>query len=228
MVEMQVVCQVVSRVLYRIVMRVLIGLLLLIPVAGAQTIEASLLAQPPLSAKEKLEVRMRRIASPMTQLGALTGAAINQWRDEPSEWGQGWDAYATRVGSAEGIAVSYNAIGATSDLLFHLDPRYRRMPNGRVKARIWNAISQEFVAYKDSGGRMINVSTLAGSYGAGFIANTWEPADHSKASDAFVRGTLSIATHTGGNVAREFLPDLLRHFRHSPKSPARSAASNQP
>jgi hypothetical protein len=208
-------------------MRVLtIAVLLFAPAAGAQPIEANHPAQP-LSAKEKLEIRMRKIVSPMTQLGVLTGSAINQWRDEPSEWGQGWDGYATRVGSAEGIAVSYNAVAATSDMLFHLDPRYRRMPNAGVKARIWNAISQEFLAYKDSGGRTINVSTLAGSYGAGFIANTWEPPDHSKASDAIVRGTLSIASHTGGNVAREFLPDLFRRLRHSRKAQGSAAGTTQ-
>jgi hypothetical protein len=209
-------------------MRVVIAVLVFIPTMSAQVIETTLSPALPLTAKEKLELRIRRVASPMTQLGVLTGSAINQWRDEPSEWGQGWDAYGTRVGSAEGIAVSYNAIGAASDLALHLDSRYRRMPKGTVKARIWNAISQEFLAYKDSGGRTINVSTLAGSYGAGFIANTWEPADHSKASDAFVRGTLSIATHTGGNVAREFLPDFIHRFRHSPKTKTTSPASNKP
>lgn len=205
-------------------MRVLLAALVFTPLVSAQIIATAAQPARPLTAKEKLELRLRRIVSPMTQLGVLTGSAINQWRDEPSEWGQGWDAYGTRVASAEGVALSYSTIGAASDMALHLDPRYRRMPNGTVKARIWNAISQEFLAYKDSGGRMINVSTLAGSYGAGFIANAWEPADHAKASDAFVRGTLSIATHTGGNVAREFLPDLIHHFRHSGKAQGNAGA----
>jgi hypothetical protein len=198
-------------------MRVLtIAVLLFAAVVDAQTVETNQPAQP-LSAKAKLEYRLRKIASPMTQFGAFTGAALNQWRDEPGEWGQGWDSYATRVGSAEGVSVAYNGVGAVSDLVLRLDPRYRRMPEAKVQARIWNAISQEFLAYRDSGGRMINVSTLGGSYGAGFIANSWEPPAHSKVSDALIRGTLSIATHTGGNVAREFLPDLFHLLRHSGK-----------
>ncbi|HVY91681.1 MAG TPA: hypothetical protein VHA14_02990 [Bryobacteraceae bacterium] len=177
----------------------------------------------PLTAKEKLEARMRNMVSPMTQLGVLAGSAINQWRDEPAEWGQGWDAYGTRISSAEGVVVGYNSIAAISDITLHLDPRYRRMPTGTVKARIWNAISQEFLAYRDSGGRMINVSTLAGSYGSGFIANEWEPYDHSKVSDAILRGSLSVAAHVGGNVAREFLPDLLRRFHRSHNTQASAA-----
>src|SRR6185312_4983540 len=177
--EMQAVCHVVNRVLLLMAMRVLtIGVLIFAPIAAGQTTEISQTAGP-LSAREKLEFRMRRMVSPMAQLGVLTGSAINQWRDEPAEWGQGWDGYGTRVASGEGVAVSYNAIVAVSAIALHLDPRYRRMPHATVKTRIWNAISQEFLAYRDSGGRTINVSTLAGSYGAGFIANTWEPADHS-------------------------------------------------
>lgn len=170
---------------------------------------------------------MRSMVSPMTQFGVLAGSAINQWRGEPSEWGQGWGAYGTRVGSGEGIAFSYHGIAAISDIAFHLDPRYRRMPDGTVKARIWNAISQEFLAYRDSGGRMINISALSASYGSGFIANTWEPYDHSKASDAIIRGTLSVATHAGGNVAREFLPDIVRRFRHRDTAQADAAPSLQ-
>lgn len=203
-----------------------VALLLFSGIAGGQTIQ---MLQPvhPLTAKEKLEARIRHMASPMTQLGVLAGSAINQWRDEPAERGQGWDAYGTRISSAEGIVVGYNSIAAISDITLHLDPRYRRMPDGTVKARIWNAISQEFLAYRDSGRRMINVSTLAGSYGSGFIADAWEPYDHSKASDAIVRGSLSVAAHAGGNVAREFLPDLLRLVHRSHSAQASAAAPVQ-
>jgi hypothetical protein len=179
------------------------------------------------TAKEKLEIRLRRVVSPMTLLGVATGAAIGQWRDIPEAWGQGMSGYGKRVGSGQAIAGIYQGIGLTSDLVFHLDPRYRPMPRASVKARIWNAISQEFLAYRDSGGRMINISTLGASYGSGFIANTWEPPLHNKASDALIRGTLSVAANTGGNVAREFLPDLWRYFRNrhkgqtSPNAPSR-------
>jgi hypothetical protein len=206
-------------------MRVLIAVLVFAPMVSAQTVETPARS---LTAKEKLELRILRVVSPITQIGVVAGAAIDQREDEPGKWGQGWGAYGTRVASAEGVNLSYNAVGATADLIFRLDPRYRRMPNGTFKARLWNAISQEFLAYKDSGGRVINVSTLAGSYGSEFISNTWEPAGSNKASDALTSGTLSIATHTGGNVAREFLPDLMRRFRHSPQSPASSPASNKP
>ena len=124
-------------------------------------------------------------------------------------------SYGKRVGSGEAISAASNTIGLTSDLIFHLDPRYRRMPEARVKTRIWNAVSQTFLAYKDSGGRTINISQITGSYGAAVISNTWEPPDRNGTGDAIVRGTWSLVFHTGKNVASEFLPDIFRHFRHS-------------
>src|SRR3569623_247365 len=83
-------------------MRILIAVFLFAPIASAQTTDATQPARK-LSAKEKLEIRIRRIASPMSQLSGLAGAAIVQWEDEPPEWGQGWGAYGTRVASAEGV-----------------------------------------------------------------------------------------------------------------------------
>ncbi len=89
-----------------------------------------------------------------------------------------------------------------------------------VRARLWNAVSQSFLAYRVSGGRTVNVSELAGNLGSGFVANTWEPAGSRSAMDGLDRGLLAIAFHTGKNVAREFLPDLLHRVKPgSQKSP---------
>jgi hypothetical protein len=79
---------------------------------------------------------------------------------------------------------------------------------------MWNAVSQTFLANKDSGGRMINVSEIGGNFAAGFISNTWEPKGYNSTGDALVRGALGIAYHTARNVAREFLPDVMHPHRH--------------
>jgi hypothetical protein len=87
------------------------------------------------------------------------------------------------------------------------------MPDGTLKARLWNAVSQSFIAYKDSGGQTVNVSEIAGNFGAGFIANSWEPHGENHVGDGLTRGALGLAYHTGKNVAREFLPDIFRRHR---------------
>ena len=172
-------------------------------------------APAPLTDEQKVVRRLLRLAEPVEWVSSAAGAAIEQWRNMPPAWRQGSEGYGRRFGSAEGFVVAHNAIALGSDVIFHLDPRYRRMPEARFKSRLWNAVSQTFIANKDSGGKTFNVSELAGNFGAGFIANTWEPAGYNSAGDALTRGALGLAYHTAKNVAREFLPGLLHRRRNT-------------
>ncbi len=168
----------------------------------------------PMTAGQKIRRRELRFIQPVALLGSAVSAGWDQMGDVPHQWGQGAEGFAIRFASAEGNTLAFNTVALGFDLSMHTDPRFRRMEEGSVKARIWNAVSQSFLAYKDSGGRTLNVAELAGNYGAGFITNTWEPAGHNGVGDALVRGTTGLAFHTLKNVGREFLPDLVRRFRH--------------
>jgi hypothetical protein len=173
-------------------------------------------APVPLTAGQKALRRARRLIEPDDLLLSAAGAGIEQWRNVPPEWGQGSEGYARRFGSAEGFTAAHGAIALGFDIALHLDPRYRRMPQARFGPRLWNAVSQTFIANKDSGGKMFNVSELAGNFGAGFIANTWEPAGYNRTGDALTRGALGLAYHAAKNVVREFLPSLLHPSAFAP------------
>ena len=174
----------------------------------------------PLTAGQKAIRRALRLVEPVTLFSSSFGAGIDQLRNLPPEWGQGSEGYARRFASAEGFTAAHNAVALGFDLAFHLDPRYRRMPQGRFGPRVWNAVSQTFIANKDSGGKMVNVSEIFGNFGAGFVANTWEPAGYNSTGDALTRGALGLAYHSAKNVLREFLPDILHPHKHA------SSASN--
>jgi hypothetical protein len=185
--------------------------------ADTPSTSASVNAVPaPLTVRQKVNRRAWRLIEPVALINSAFGAGIEQWRDVPPQWGQGAEGFAKRFGSAEGYTAAHNGIALGFDVAFHLDPRYRRMPDGTVKQRIWNAVSQTILANKDSGGRMINVSEIAGNFGAGFVTNTWEPHGYNTTGDALVRGALGLAYHTGRNVMREFLPDLLHRGKQQP------------
>jgi hypothetical protein len=186
--------------------------------AEAPSVPASANAVPivPLTVRQKTTRRAFRLVEPITLVNSALGGGIEQWRNVPPQWGQGSEGYAKRFASAEGFTAAHNGIALGFDVAFHLDPRYRRMPEGTVKERIWNAVSQTFIANKDGGGRMINVSEIAGNFGAGFVTNTWEPQGYNRTSDALTRGVLGLAYHTGKNVIREFLPDLLHRGKQQP------------
>lgn len=204
-------------------MAVLLTIPALMPGQTAPPVSASLADSgltTPLTAEQKIHRRALRLIEPVTLVSAAFSAGIDQWRDVPHAWGQGTEGYAIRFASAEGFTAAHNAVALGFDLALHLDPRYRREPGAPMKARVWNAIGQTFIANKDSGGRTVNVSEIAGNLGAGFISNTWEPAGYNSPANGLTRGLLGIAFHTGKNVAREFLPDMLHRGQHSGATPA--------
>ena len=174
----------------------------------AETSNSQPSAYPPLTAEQKAARRIRRLVEPVSLVSSAFGAGIDQWRNVPREWGQGVEGYARRFGSAEGYNASDAVIGLGFDVAFHLDPRYHRKPDARIGGRVWNAVSQTFLAYKDSGGRTINVSEIGGNFGAGFVANTWEPRGYNSTGDALTRGALGLTYHTAKNVVRELFPGL--------------------
>jgi hypothetical protein len=196
-------------------MKKLLGLMLMYPTLLFSQTPATV-APVPLTVQQKVTRRAWRLIEPVTLVDSAFGAGIEQWRDVPPQWGHGVEGYAKRFGSAEGFNAAHNGIGLGLDVAFHLDPRYRRMPDGTFKQRMLNAVSQTFLANKDSGGRMINVSEIAGNFGAGFVVNAWEPHGYNTTGDALVRGALGLAYHTGKNVMREFLPDLLHRGKQAP------------
>jgi len=180
--------------------------------------DASTAARDPLTAGQKVTRRALRLVEPLTLFSSSFGAGVDQLRNLPSQWGQESEGYARRFASAEGYTAAHNTVALGFDLVFHLDPRYRRMPQRGFGSRLWNAVSQTFIANTDSGGRMINVSEIAGNFGAGFVSNSWQPAGHDSTNDALTRAAVGLAFHTVKNAAREFLPDFLHHAGHKRSS----------
>lgn len=166
----------------------------------------------PLTPAQKVKRRALRLIEPVTLATSAASAGLDQWRRVPRDWDEGSEGYAIRFASAEGFTAAHNAVALAFDETLHLDPRYRRMPEASFKARVWNAVSQSILAYKDSGGRTVNVSEIGGNFAAGFIAGTWQPRGYQSAMNSVERGGLGLLFHTCKNVAREFLPDILhRH-----------------
>jgi hypothetical protein len=181
--------------------------------ASAQPAASDSAPPAPLTVGQKVDRRAGRLIEPVSLLGAGLGAGIEQWRDVPPQWKQGAEGYSKRFASAEGFNVAHNTVALGFDLVMHTDPRYHRMPEGAFKARLWNAVSQSFIANKDSGGKTINLAEIGGNFGAGLIANTWSPAGYNSFSEGVERGAFGFVYHTGKNVLREFMPDLLHLAR---------------
>jgi hypothetical protein len=176
---------------------------------GGSTAPGTTNLNTPLTPEQKLRRRALRLIEPVTLATSAASAGLDQWRHVPHNWDEGTEGYAIRFASAEGYTAAHNTIALMFDYSFHLDPRYHRLAEGGVKARFWNAVSQSFLAYNDSGGRTINVSEIGGNFGGGFIQGTWMPPGYQSATESLERGALGLLSHTGKNVVREFLPNIL-------------------
>jgi hypothetical protein len=198
-----------------------LGVLLAVPaLTFAQ--EATVISAPapstvyhPLTPLEKAERRALNVIAPETLFTSSFSAGIGQLRDKPPQWGEGAEGFGRRLADAEGYVAVHDAIAFGVDVSFHLDPRYRRMPEARFVPRLRNAITQTFLANKDSGGRMINISVIGGNLGAGMVSSAWEPRGYNSIGDGLSRGAFGIGYDVVRNVFREFGPDLRHPGGHA-------------
>ena len=167
----------------------------------------------PLTPLEKAERRALNVIAPETLFTSAFSAGIAQWRDTPPQWGEGAEGFGRRFADAEGYVAVHNSIAFGLDVAFHLDPRYRRMPQARFVPRLRNAVTQTFIANKDGGGKMMNVSEIGGNLGAGMVSGLWEPKGYRTLGDGLSRGAFGLGYDVLRNVFREFGPDLMHPGR---------------
>jgi len=177
-------------------------------------IDAPVIPARPLTFSERLKIYERSFIQPEGLIGPALGAGIGQWRDTPPEWGQGADAYGKRFASGFGRSVISRTIAlgvATAD---HEDTRFFPSNETGVWRRTRHAIAGTFVSRTPSGGSMPAFSRFAGAYGAGFIANAWEPRSQNDAGHALERGSTALLSSVGWHIFEEFWPDIRGAFHH--------------
>ena len=145
--------------------------------------------------------------------GILSGIA--QAKNDPKEWGQGWDAYGKRYGAS----FADNSIGtymttAIFPSLLHEDPRYYQLGNGRFAHRAYHAINRLFVVRTDSGRERFNFSESAGNAAAAAISNAYHvPKDRTASRNATTFAFLILYDGLD-NELKEFWPDIRRKVFH--------------
>ncbi|HET6179389.1 MAG TPA: hypothetical protein VFE61_20850 [Candidatus Sulfotelmatobacter sp.] len=142
-------------------------------------------------------------------------SAIAQAKNDPHEWGQGWDAYGKRYGAS----FADNSIGtymttAIFPSLLHEDPRYYQMGKGPFSHRFGFALSRLFVTRTDSGTTRFNYSESIGNATAAAISNIYHvDSDRTAARNASTFGFLILYDGLS-NELKEFWPDIRRKVFH--------------
>jgi hypothetical protein len=169
-----------------------------------------------LSVKEKLHYDWTHLFDAENLIFAGIGAGVDQLRERPSEWGEGWGAYAERYGSHVGYYIVQRSIMFPVQAMDHEDTRYFRSTRTSIKGRIGDALLHTVWRRNDDGEMMPAYSEFLGDYGAAAVSRMWWPQHYHTGSAIFIAGSNTILVDAGINVFREFKPEIRRllHLPH--------------
>jgi hypothetical protein len=138
------------------------------------------------------------------------GAAIDQGRNRPSEWEQGWGPFAERYTSHIGQYLVQRTIMYPVRAIDDEDPRYFPSKRTSYHGRVGDAFLHTVWRHSDSGGMMPAYSEVFGDYGAAAISRLWWPKQYRTETEVFVAGSDTILIDGAINVWHEFTPDIQR------------------
>lgn len=157
------------------------------------------------SAKKRFNRYVTSTVGPMRLLRTGASAGIQQWRDEPVEWGQGMKGYGKRYASGFGQNAIQQTVTYGLDEALRLDTGFEKSRREGFLPRLKDALLQNVTSRNRSGKRVISVPRFAGVYtGAIIPAETWYPERYSY-KDGLRRGTTTLLTGFGINLIREFV-----------------------
>ena len=180
---------------------------------------ATAFAQPaapyePITKSERWkEFAKDNFTSPGAYFSALGPAIGAQIKNEPPEWGQGVKGYAHRAGYYYGMSIIDSSIRHSTAAAFGHDVRYERATKKGILPRTKHAISRGFVTRNSEGKLVPYISNFMGSYGGGMLSTYMLPDRYDPLKRGLQQGHLLFAANTGGNILREFAPEIKKLFR---------------
>jgi hypothetical protein len=192
-------------------------LLLLITACGVADAQAQAPCAPgqaecAYTASQRLEDYVTRTIGPRALFNAGVGAGIQHARGAPYAWGGGMDGYGRRYASNMGKRTISNTVQLGVEAMLGQDSRYVASERTGSGARIKDAVKHSFLIRGRDGGRELAVGRIAAALGGGLLSRTWQPDGHDNVSNGLRSAGISFSGYIGGNVFREFWPDLRRHL----------------
>ncbi|MFL6465836.1 MAG: hypothetical protein ACJ73N_15685 [Bryobacteraceae bacterium] len=166
----------------------------------------STLTAKQLTTGQKFGVRVVQQFGLRGFLGSVISSGISQWNNTPPEWGQGWDAYGARYGSAFGVTLSRQVFAFGLESALHEDPRYFPSSEKGFGPRIKNVLKQALISKKDDGSATFAYSRVISAFGAGQLANSWQPKSNNSVGDGLERGAYIMLGDAGWFAVQEFIP----------------------
>jgi hypothetical protein len=126
----------------------------------------------------------------------------------PPDWRQGAEALGRNYGDAFAERISFQTARFVAGAIVREDPRYYPSSSHNVLVRSLHALSFTFVDRSDSGHLMPALSNFIGAAAGGFVGNSYLPPGFNDVTHAGQRATLRFGFAAGGNLFREFAPQM--------------------
>jgi hypothetical protein len=138
-------------------------------------------------------------------------AAIDQARDSPSQWPEGWGGYGERFASREGQFFAADSLAALGDAMLKYEPRYDQCRCHGFWPRTRHAILRNFLTYDDSEQHLHPQWALyGGAFAGGVIAASWKPHLHSVFIEGGIAAIEQAAYGSAFNLWIEFSAEINR------------------
>jgi hypothetical protein len=141
---------------------------------------------------------------------AVTSLLLDQTRNNPYQWGGGFEGYGRRLASRTANAMVQGTVQALAAPVLHEDVRFVPSGHGGTGYRVWHAIAYSFLTYNNSGRTTPNIANLGAYFVATAVTATWVPHQDSLAHYTVTNTGYQIALIMPVNVLQEFWPDIMR------------------
>jgi hypothetical protein len=144
----------------------------------------------------------------------LAFAGLDQWNNDPAEWGKGWRGYGKRA--ASNLGEFYIQEGVTEGLAAAMNRPLDYKTCGcrdfgdQLAAALRGAVTDQM----PNGSHPIAVPRIVGAYAGSFAQAGWRPATgSSRARVALLNGTESLAIGAAINLYHELRADVSHDHR---------------
>lgn len=174
----------------------------------------------PLDPWQKFKLAANNSVSLSTTVAALMASAYGQGINSPAGYGQGAEGYGKRFGADMARAASGNLFGTfLIASVLHEDPRFYVKRHLSFKQTVRYAAVRLAVTRSDSGKRATNFAGLLGLLAGEGLANTYYPEGNRGVSSTFIRYGSDLGWRFGGNMLRQYWPNINRKLRLVPAAP---------
>jgi hypothetical protein len=178
----------------------------------------------PIPVRYKLEIAVKdSFDYPLMGVAAIYSGFYQLYGSHP-QFGGGLEGYAKRLGTSYTDQVVGNMLAeGVLPSLFHEDPRYFRMNEGKGSKRLLYAISRIVITRTDSGAKSFNFAEVFGNGIAAGVGLSYY-SDDRRVGDYFQNWGTQLGTDALSQVLKEFWPDVKRwHARRRAEKQAEHA-----